>query len=86
LKTVSKAEFKEAYFEYGNSKGGYDQNYWDKFFEVERTVPMAYKLQPPASKKHTRMMIVSDYGQREYRMCFLTEDQEERLYDNPGKK
>jgi hypothetical protein len=42
-------------------------------------------VQEPATPKHTRMMIVSDFSLNEYRMFFLTEDEEEEFFDYPGK-
>jgi hypothetical protein len=78
---VSKEQFRAMYFKYGRAVDGWGQAYWDEFFEEEKPMPMKYLVQEPESPGHCRMMIVSDYGRREYRMFFLTEEAEERLFD-----
>ncbi len=77
MKEVSKQQFKEMFFKYGRDADGWGQAYWEKFFENERPVPMKYRIEEPASPEHNRMMIVSDFGAREYRLFLMTEESEE---------
>jgi hypothetical protein len=77
---VSKQQFKEMYFDYGRGLDGWTKEYWDIFFENEKPQPMKYLAQKPSSPLHTRMMIVSDHHINEYRMFFLTEDEEEYFF------
>ena len=88
MRVVTKAEFKEMYFRFGKMRDGHDKAYWDRFYEKESEMQMTYKALEPQSDKHTRMMIVTDFGKhgkREHRLFFLTEIEEEQMYDNPGK-
>jgi hypothetical protein len=82
MKEVSKKEFKEAYFKYSQGSSGYDLDYWNKFFEGVENRPMKYFVSVPETDKHTRMTIASDYASNEYRLFFMTEDDEEILYSN----
>jgi hypothetical protein len=77
MKEVSKEQFKNMYFKLHE---GWGQDYWDKFFEKEKQIPMKYLIQEPESPRHSRMMIVSDYGAREYRLFFLTLEEEEGFF------
>lgn len=83
VREVTKAEFKEAYFKYGTEKSGWGGEYWDRFFEPKPPHPMRYMMEPPESAVHARMMIVTDYSEQEYRMFFVREDDEERLFNHP---
>ena len=80
MNEVTKEQFKEMYFKYGRLTDGWDQHYWDTFFEKTEPIPMKYMAEEPASVQHTRMMIVSDYSQHEYRLFFLTEEAEEGFF------
>jgi hypothetical protein len=80
MKEVSKGQFKEMYFKFGRAADGWSQSYWDKFFEREDHMAMKYSIEAPESPAHRRMMIVSDFGAREYRLFFLTEEAEERFF------
>jgi hypothetical protein len=80
MREVSKAEFKDMYFRFGRAADGWGPDYWDKFFENDEHGPMKYSIEEPESPEHCRMMIVSDFGAREYRLFFLTEEAEERFF------
>lgn len=80
MKPATKAEFKAIYFKYGRERDGWGQAYWDKFFESEPKTSMRYAIEEPPSPEHCRMMIVSDFETKEYRLFFMTEEAEERLY------
>jgi hypothetical protein len=82
MKEVTKEQFKEIYFRLGGGLG-WDADYWNKFFEVERRSGMKYLMEEPATPEHTRMMIVTDYGANEYRLFFLTEESEESFFRFP---
>ena len=74
MKYVSKEEFREIYFREGKGRGGWTQEYWDKFYEPTPKRPMKYRIEEPASPAHTCMMIVDDYAVDEYRLFFMTEE------------
>ncbi len=81
MKEVTKEEFKELYFKLGGGTAtGWDLNHWNRFFE--RT-DMKYLAEEPKTPEHTRMMIVTDYGAKEYRLFFLTEEAEEAFFEFP---
>lgn len=80
MREVSKTEFREAYFTYGRCEGGWTQAYWIQFYEPDRDPPMKYRLEPPSSPLHTRMMIVDDFAVHEHRLFFLTEESEESFF------
>lgn len=80
MKEVSKTQFREIYFQYGREADGWGQVYWDKFFEHDKPVPMKYRVEEPATPDHNRMMIVSDFGAREYRLFFMTEESEDGFF------
>ena len=79
MQEVTKQQFKEMYFSHRQRNSGWTNDYWEKFFEPEPAQPMKYKVEPPASPGHTSMMIVTDFGSREYRMFFLTQDEADRM-------
>ncbi len=79
MKEVTKEQFKEIYFRLGGGMG-WDAAYWDKFFEAEARPGMKYMAEEPATPEHTRMMIVVDYGTKEYRLFFMTEESEESFF------
>jgi hypothetical protein len=86
MKAVTKEQFKEIYLRLGGGAAtGWGLDYWNEFFEVEKRPGMKYLLGEPETTEHTRMMIVTDYGRKEYRLFFLTEESEESLFDFPGK-
>jgi hypothetical protein len=86
MKEVSKEKFREIYFRLGGGTAqGWGLDYWNKFFENNEKVGMKYLVEEPKTSQHARMMIVSDYGAHEYRLFFMTVDDEENFFDNPGK-
>lgn len=86
MKEVSKKEFKEVYFKLGGGNDtGWDLHYWNRFFEENEEPDMKYLVQEPRTPEETRMMIVTDYGVKEYRLFFLTEEAEESFFDFPGQ-
>jgi len=85
MKEVSKKEFKKFYFKYGSEADGWGREYWNDFFENPKRINMKCKVELPASQQETRMMIVNDYSNNEYRMFFFSIDQEEAFFDHPGK-
>jgi hypothetical protein len=81
MRVVTKAEFKRLYFKYGGGRAtGWDREHWNKFFETNERTDMKYLAEEPASPQHTRMMIVTDYGAKEYRLFFMTEESEESFF------
>jgi hypothetical protein len=77
IKEVSKEKFKETYFKLGGGQAaGHGLEYWNKFYENNEK-GMKYLVREPETAQHTRMMIVTDYACKEYRMFFLTEKEEE---------
>jgi len=85
MNEVTKVEFKEIYFKYGLADDGWGNEYWDKFYENPKTQNMKYMVKLPANNLKNRMMIVNDYSANEYRLFFVSIDQEEAIFDNPGK-
>lgn len=81
MREVDKSEFRATYFRYARDTDGWTQAYWDRFYEQDRDPPMRYRVEPPASALQARMMIVDDYAAREHRLFFMTEEAEERLFD-----
>lgn len=82
MREVSKQEFKETYLKYGKGSVDRDLSSWNESYEKEDR-PMKYLIKEPETSEHTRMQIVTDYSQNEYRLFFLTEDDEERMYWHP---
>ena len=80
MQEVSKSGFRAIFFQYGSEADGWGEAYWNRCFAEEKTPPMAYKVEPPTSPLHSRMMIVSDYGSREHRLFFLTEESEASFF------
>lgn len=80
-KEISKAEFKKAYIKYRGDRSGWTDGYWQHFFEDEEG--MRYFLSPPASPQHNRLFLTTSSDRRH--MYFLTLEQEEGFFDNPGK-
>jgi len=80
MNKVTKEQFKEIYFKYGKAEDGWEQDYWDEFYEPDENPPMRYNIELPKTDKESRMMIVTDHGSNEYRLFFLTDDQEEDLF------
>lgn len=86
MKEVTREEFKETYFRLGGgSAAGWGPEYWKRFFEDNETPGMKYLAQEPETPEHTRMMIVTDYGAREYRLFFLTEEADESFFEFSGE-
>ena len=78
FRTVSRAQFKAIFLEHATRDQGWT---WDAF-EPERP-GMRYCYEPPESPAHTRLMVASDFGAKEYRLFFMTEEAEERFFDFP---
>jgi hypothetical protein len=86
MKEVTKEEFKKLYFKLGGGAAtGWDLNYWNKFFADNERTDMKYLVEEPETPEHTRMMIVTDYSAKEYRLFFFTEEAEERFFEFPGE-
>ena len=86
MKQVIKEEFKKLYFKFGGGAAtGWDLNYWNKFFADDEKTDMKYSVEEPETPEHTRMMIVTDFSAKEYRMFFLTEEGEDRFCKFPGE-
>jgi hypothetical protein len=84
MREATKAEFREIYFRLGGGeRTGRTQEYWDHFFEPTPGRPMTYKIEEPASAAHTSMMIVTDYAINEYRLFFMTEEDNDNLFVFP---
>ncbi len=84
MKEVTKERFKEVYFKWGGDAGGWTLVYWNKFFEEEKP-GWKYLIREPETPEHTRMMIVTDCGMKEYRLFFMTEESEESFFWFPDK-
>ena len=76
FKEVTKEKFKEYFFRYGVNvtNSGWTVEYWEKVFEKDAKPGWKYMLEEPKSASHNRMNIVDDNKAKEYRMFFLTED------------
>jgi len=85
MEQVSKEAFKEIYFKYGKAEDGWGQDYWDKFYEQPENDDMKYMIELPKTKQENRMMIVDDYQTKEFRLFFLSDDQEEMLFNFPDE-
>ncbi len=85
MKEVSKEKFKKVYFEHGMERDGWDSECWENTFESPNNLDMKYKVKFSVSEDENRMMIISDYNQREYRLFFLTEESEESMFFQSGK-
>jgi len=84
MKEVSKEEFKGVYFKHGGgSASGWGLEYWNRTFEANEESGMRYLIQEPQTPEETRMMIVTDYSMKEYRLFFLTKEAEESFFDSP---
>ena len=82
FKEVTKEKFKEMYFRLGGGKrSGWTAEYWQEFFENKAKPGWKYMVEEPRSPKHIRMFIVTDNKAEEYRMYFMTEEDEEDSSD-----
>lgn len=82
FKEVTKEKFKEIYFRLGGGKAsGWTAEYWQEFFENKAKPGWKFMVEEPRSAKHTRMYIVTDNKAKEYRMFFMTEEDEEDSSD-----
>jgi len=86
MKEVTKKEFKKIYFKYGTKENGWDKECWKQTFERGKDKDMIFKIEEPKSDNYDKMMIVTDYGEREHRLFFFTEESEESFFDYPGKE
>jgi hypothetical protein len=85
FKEVTKEKFKEVYFRLGGGKrSGWTAEYWQKFFENNAKPGWKFMVEEPRSPKHVRMFIVTDNKAKEYRLFFMTEEDEEDSSDWPG--
>ena len=81
MREATKEEFREIYFRLGGgARGGWTEDYWNHHFERETSRPMKYKIEEPASPEHTSMMIVADFAIDEYRLFFMTEEDNDNLF------
>lgn len=85
MKKVTKEEFKNIYFEYGLAEDGWGKECWDEFYENPKRQNMEYMVKLPANNLESRMMIVADYSTNEYRLFFVSVDQEEHFFNNLGR-
>ena len=84
MREVAKEQFKQICVELGGGKyRGWTIEYWNQFFENDERAGMKYLVEEPKTRKHTRMMIVGDSSTNEYRLFFLTEEDEEGFFDFP---
>lgn len=84
FKEVTKEKFKEIYFRLGGGKrSGWTAEYWQEFFEDKAKPGWKFMVEEPRSAKHIRMNIVTDNKAKEYRMFFMTEEEEDSS-DWPG--
>jgi hypothetical protein len=82
FKEVTKEKFKEIYFRHGGGKrSGWTAEYWQEFFENKAKPGWKYMVEEPRSAKHIRMNIITDNKAKEYRMFFMTEEDEEDSSD-----
>jgi hypothetical protein len=82
FKEVTKERFKEIYFRLGGGKAsGWTAEYWQEFFENKAKPGWKYMVEEPRSAKHIRMNIVTDNKAQEYRLFFMTEEDEEDSSD-----
>ena len=85
MKEVTLEQFREIYFRLGGGdRAGWGQAYWDQFFANDPAPAMKYLIEEPPTPSHNRMMIVSDFAAREYRLFFMTEESEESFCEFPG--
>ena len=85
MKEVTLDQFREIYFRLGGGdRAGWGQAYWDQFFATATGPAMKYLIEEPPTPSHNRMMIVSDFAAREYRLFFMTEESEESFCEFPG--
>lgn len=86
FKEVTKEKFKEIYFRLGGGKrSGWTADYWEKFFENDAKPGWKFMVEEPKSAKHVRMFIVTDTKAREYRLFFMTEEEEDSS-EWPGER
>jgi hypothetical protein len=85
MKEVTKDQFKETYFKLGGGAAtGWGPTYWKENFEDdEKSKGMKFFVEEPETPKHTRMMIVTDYDTRAYRLFFMTEEEEDGFLEFP---
>jgi hypothetical protein len=78
FKEVTREKFKEIYFRLGGGKkSGWTAEYWQEFFENKALPGWKFMVEEPRSAKHNRMFIVTDNKAKEYRMFFMTEEEED---------
>lgn len=80
MQEVTKEEFKEIFLQYGKSSEGWGADYWEKFYEKPKKENMKYFVRLPSNSDESRMMVVADYSANEYRLFFMSEDQEESFF------
>ncbi|WP_426369866.1 hypothetical protein [Pseudocolwellia sp. HL-MZ7] len=80
MNQVSKEEFKKIFLEYGKASDGWGKDYWEKMYENPKRENMKYLVRLPETEGKNRMMVVDDYSVNEYRLFFVSVDEEENLY------
>jgi hypothetical protein len=84
MRQVTKEQFKDLYFRLGGeTPTGWGLDYWNRFFVDNERTDMKYLVEEPRTPDHNRMMIVTDFGAKEYRLFFLTEEAEESFFEFP---
>ena len=79
---ITKAKFKEIYFQNATPHSGWTQDYWNTIFENE--VGQQYFIYTSEDIRATRMFIRRD--DNKHCIFFLTEESEESFFDFPGKE
>ena len=86
MREATREEFKELYFRLGGGEAvGWGRAYWNEFFPDDGRTDMKYRVEEPETPEHRRMMIVTDFGVKEHRLFFLTEEAEESFFEFPGE-
>ena len=80
MKEVTKEEFKKIFLKYGKASDGYGEESWNKFYRNNTEENMIFKVSLPNNIKKNRMIIVTDYQNKEYRLFFVDIDQEEYFF------
>ena len=84
MREVTKREFKRIYFDLGGGRDGWDAEYWNKTFEKDPHPGMRFMVESPETKHDTVMWIVSDYGAKEYRLFFRTQEHSDDMLQFPS--
>jgi len=84
FREATKEDFKEIYFRLGGGQAtGYTAKHWQTSFEDDVKEGWRFMIQEPESPEHDRMMIVTDFAVKEYRLFFMTEESLENFFEFP---